>query len=303
MDDFNRPLYGDVFGVLQGAEIAVGLPFPNRLQGNIADPPQHQNEINRELWGEIEPADDGELTLFHPKPRFQLTSPESEEEEEEEEEEPEPEPEPVPAPRANARVPTGGTETPSGLATPSGYNSVTSTVPGGLETPDFVDLRKKRDGTESEPSGPRELYQVIPEREATAKGFMGSSTAYDMSNLGKAGGRSGAAILGAEDRGNKVRYSFLSGVVLDKKLTSQRKVGDVDISVEGDDDLTQDQLKAKYEASRASAKQIHVPGADVDRSGFEDVRNEEMKKRQRNEDDKGGKGKGKDKGKGEKFKF
>jgi splicing factor 3B subunit 2 len=23
MDDFNRPLYGDVFGVMQGAEIAV----------------------------------------------------------------------------------------------------------------------------------------------------------------------------------------------------------------------------------------------------------------------------------------
>ena len=29
MDDFNRPLYGDVFGVLQGAEIAVS-PFPIR---------------------------------------------------------------------------------------------------------------------------------------------------------------------------------------------------------------------------------------------------------------------------------
>ena len=25
MDDFNRPLYGDVFGVVQGAEIAVSL--------------------------------------------------------------------------------------------------------------------------------------------------------------------------------------------------------------------------------------------------------------------------------------
>lgn len=25
MDDFNRPLYGDVFGVLQGAEIAVSF--------------------------------------------------------------------------------------------------------------------------------------------------------------------------------------------------------------------------------------------------------------------------------------
>jgi splicing factor 3B subunit 2 len=37
MDDFNRPLYGDVFGVLQGAEIAG------------------QEEIDRSLWGEIEP--------------------------------------------------------------------------------------------------------------------------------------------------------------------------------------------------------------------------------------------------------
>lgn len=26
MDDFNRPLYGDVFGVMQGAEIAVSQP-------------------------------------------------------------------------------------------------------------------------------------------------------------------------------------------------------------------------------------------------------------------------------------
>jgi splicing factor 3B subunit 2 len=74
----------------------------------------------------------------------------------------------------------------------------------------------------------------------------------------------------------------------------------VDISVEGDDDLTQEQLKAKYEASRASAQRVHVPGADVDRSGFDDVRNEEMKKRQRKEESSG---KNKSKEKAEKFKF
>jgi len=37
MDDFNRPLYGDVFGVLQGAELGG------------------QEQIDRSLWGEIEP--------------------------------------------------------------------------------------------------------------------------------------------------------------------------------------------------------------------------------------------------------
>ena len=77
-----------------------------------------------------------------------------------------------------------------------------STVPGGLETPDFIDLRKKtREDTEDLPSGPKELYHVIPERETTSKGFMGSSTAYDMSNVGKGPGPS---VLGAEDRGTKV---------------------------------------------------------------------------------------------------
>ena len=58
MDDFNRPLYGDVFGVMQGAEIAVSsLAFADESE---LTSPQHQNEINRELWGEIEAMDDGE---------------------------------------------------------------------------------------------------------------------------------------------------------------------------------------------------------------------------------------------------
>ena len=85
-----------------------------------------------------------------------------------------------------------------------------STVPGGLETPDFIDLRKKtREDTEDAPSGPKELYHVIPEREATAKGFMGSSTSYDLSNVGKGPGPS---VLGADDRGTKVSLAESRGI-------------------------------------------------------------------------------------------
>ena len=202
-----------------------------------------------------------------------------EEEEEEEEEESEPEVEEEPSrPSRSAAAPGAGAETPSGLATPSGYQSMVSTVPGGLETPDFIELRKNtRADTEDAHTGPKELYHVIPERETSARGFMGSSTAYDMSSLGKGGG--GPAVLGADDRGTK------------------RKVGDVDISVDTDEDLTQAQLKERYEASRASHNRVHVPGADIDRSGFDDVVVGEMKKRQRKEQGKGGKDKA------EKFKF
>ncbi|WWC64658.1 uncharacterized protein I303_107269 [Kwoniella dejecticola CBS 10117] len=237
MDDFNRPLYGDVFGVMQGAEIA------------------NQDQIDRTLWGEIEQMDE-----------------ESEEESDEEEEDEDGE-EAVPN---TGHAPADGLETPSGLATPSGYNSVVSTVPGGLGTPDFIDLRKNtRAESEDVPSGPRELYHVIPERETSSRGFMGSSTAYDVSNVGRPGG---PAVLGADDGGRK------------------RKAGDVEISISEDDDLTQEQLKAKYEASRSQGSKVYVPGADADRSGFDDVMAGEMKKRARKDDKKG-------KEKAEKFKF
>lgn len=58
MDDFNRPLYGDVFGVLQGAEIAVSeLLHVWGTQLDILS--QHQNEVDRSLWGEIEHVEEG----------------------------------------------------------------------------------------------------------------------------------------------------------------------------------------------------------------------------------------------------
>ena len=72
----------------------------------------------------------------------------------------------------------------------------------------------------------------------------------------------------------------------------------MEISVDTDEDLTQAQLRERYENSRAQANRVHVPGADADRSGFEDVIGGEMKKRQRKET---GGGKGKEKT--EKYKF
>jgi splicing factor 3B subunit 2 len=85
-----------------------------------------------------------------------------------------------------------------------------STVPGGLETPDFLQLRKDARPGDSEISAtpvPRELYQVIPERQTSSRGFMGSSTAYDISNLGEGAG--GPRVLGQDDRGTKVNIRLL----------------------------------------------------------------------------------------------
>lgn len=79
----------------------------------------------------------------------------------------------------------------------------------------------------------------------------------------------------------------------------QRKAGDVDIAIDVDENITQAQLKERYEASQASQNKVHVPGADADRSGFDEVVSGEMKKRARKET--GGKDRGKDKA--EKYKF
>lgn len=63
--------------------------------------------------------------------------------------------------------------------------SVVSTVAGGLETPDFLELRKSaaRPQAESSDTGPRSLYQVVPEKQTQIRGLMGSERGYDVSGL------------------------------------------------------------------------------------------------------------------------
>lgn len=100
-------------------------------------------------------------------------------------------------------------QTPSGMETPSGMTSVVSTVAGGLETPDFLDLRKNtgvRALPETTDAGPRQLYQVVPERQTAIRGLMGSERGYDIAGLAQSGAPANVPVLGQE-RGQKVSLS------------------------------------------------------------------------------------------------
>ncbi|KAH9989984.1 hypothetical protein BJV77DRAFT_645816 [Russula vinacea] len=157
LDEYNRPLYGDVFGVLPKTnDTAMGEP------------------VDKNLWGELEPEEDEEEE-------------ESDEEDEEEDEE------------ATEATPADGLQTPSGLATPSGMASVVSTVAAGLETPDFLELRKTSTASVRDDGGNRQLYSVLPEKQTSVRGLMGSERGYDISGVAGAS----VPVLG-EERGNKV---------------------------------------------------------------------------------------------------
>ena len=101
--------------------------------------------------------------------------------------------------------------------TPSGLTSVVSTVAGGLETPDFLELRKTSNRQE-EPSGPRSLYQVVPEKQTTVRGLMGSERGYDVAAV--AG--TSLPVLG-EERGTKVRSPPASSVYVSLTTFSSGK--------------------------------------------------------------------------------
>ncbi|KAG0655590.1 hypothetical protein C6P46_000813 [Rhodotorula mucilaginosa] len=213
LDEFGRPLYGDIYGVV-----------PNGADGIGGDP------IERDPWGELEPEEEV-----------------SEEEESEEEEEDEDE---------EQAAPGDGLQTPSGLETPSGMASVTSTVPGGLETPDFLELRKRREETEPEvDTGPKSLYQVLPERESRMRGFMGSDRVYDVSGVTQQATK--APVLGQEDRGTK------------------RKAGGVEVALDAAEleGLSEADLRARYEQASRAGRSHH--------EDFSDFVGEEVAKRRK----------------------
>ncbi|KAI9574157.1 hypothetical protein HD554DRAFT_2044895 [Boletus coccyginus] len=220
LDEYNRPLYGDVFGVL-----------PKVSDVNIGEP------IDKNTWGELEP---------------------EEEEEEEEEEESESEAEEAP----EAAAPADGLQTPSGLETPSGLTSVVSTVAGGLETPDFLELRKTAPSRErEEDTGPRSLYQVVPEKQTSVRGLMGSERGYDVAAIA---GASGAPI-----------------PVLGDERGTKRKANGVEVSLDATEleGLSEEELRRKYEQhSRGSAG---VAGSKED---FSDMVAKEMAKKKQKMD-------------------
>ncbi|KAG6331856.1 hypothetical protein ID866_7232 [Astraeus odoratus] len=232
LDEYNRPLYGDVFGVL-----------PKVTDVNGGEP------VEKTPWGELEPEEEEEEE-------------ESSEEEEEEEEE-------VTEPAS-----TDGLQTPSGLVTPSGLTSVVSTVAGGLETPDFLELRKTTRETKADSdSGPRSLYQVVPEKQTSVRGLMGSERGYDVSAVSS--GQGPVPVLG-EERGTK------------------RKANGVDVSLDASEleGMSTEDLRRKYDQhSRGSAG---VPGSKED---FSDMVAKEMAKKKQKMD------REKETRRGEKYKF
>lgn len=218
IDEYGRPLYGDVYGVAPKNEFE-----------------EQDAMVDRTPWGELEP---------------DLEESEEEEEESSDEEDEDDDRERI----ADA----------SGLETPSGFESVASTVPGGLETPDHIELRKRREQTDDHDEdeddgsrGPKSLYTVLPERESRIRGFMGSDRVYDVSALQG----DSAPVLGKEERGTK------------------RKADGVQVALDAADleGLSEAELRAKYDsASRARS------GAQED---FSDMVSEEAAKRRRKADE------------------
>ena len=208
LDEFGNPLFGDVLGNAEGQQAQEEVQALGE-------------RVEMEKWGELEAEED-----------------ESEEEEDEDEEEEEGANEAdEDEMRSGLETPIDGLQTPGGLETPGGMQSITSTVPGGLDTPDFLELRKgARGGDEG-----RQLYQVIPERQtAGGKGFLASDHGYDLAQLGKAGTSNGPRVLDAEERtGSKRKAQSGVEVALDAS------------ELEG---LSESQLAARYEEAQAAAR-------------------------------------------------
>lgn len=225
VDEFNRPIYG--------AEVyAPPPPVPE----NAVEPGE---PIERTLWGVLEPDE------------FEEDEDEPEEEDDEE-----------------RGVDMTGLATPSGLQTPaggfetpSGFASTVSTVPGGLETPEFLDLRKRRDereGTETDDGRPKQLYQVVPERKAEvgSRGLLGSDRAYDVSGLT-------GPVLGAEEpRGTKRKQAASAGVAVSLDASE----------LEG---ISEAELRARYDAQRRNTGSAGQGGTE----DFSDFVREEAAKR------------------------
>lgn len=157
-----------------------------------------EEDVDRTQWGELES--------------------ESEESSEEEEEDGE---------DLGAVPDESGLITPAeGLVTPSG---LTSGVPAGMETPDTIELRKKKIESEMEDNETPVLYQVLPEKRADRIGasMMGSTHVYDLAGAAAAAaaaaGGSRAGRGGAIDREGMVELALdPSELDMDNEAMAQR---------------------------------------------------------------------------------
>ncbi|KAJ3012417.1 UNVERIFIED_CONTAM: Splicing factor 3B subunit 2 [Siphonaria sp. JEL0065] len=240
VDEFGRPLYGDVFGV---------------AAAEVVDQ-RHVAQIERTLWGELEPEEEVEV--------------EDDEEEEEQEEEEQEE-----APPAPQSYPESGLVTPSGLAS----------VPSGLETPDYIELRKdtRRD------DGPKELYKIIPQKDTSVRGFMGSQHTYDLSSAGSQFAPPPPTSGTSSEINSRKRKAIPGLVTGDKPVAMSLNPEDLEDGLEGD------AVKRAYEDKMKAARK-EAAGEDFSDLVAEHANRQMAKKRKKDDGVKKG-------GKEEKFKF
>lgn len=143
------------------------------VQAGDYDELGRDDEVDKRPWGELESESEEE---------------ESSEEEEEEQQQQQQQPD------------VTGFITPaeSGMATPSGISS----VPAGMETPDMIELRKKKIEDAMEGGETPDLYTVLPEKAAgmVGRSMMASSHVYDVSAAKRAvASAAAAAAAGSSD--------------------------------------------------------------------------------------------------------
>ncbi|CAK9303807.1 unnamed protein product [Gordionus sp. m RMFG-2023] len=215
VDEFGNPLYGDVFNTR--AHEYKGAPV--------------DEEVDKTPWGELESG--------------------SEDEEESSEDEA------IKLPNQNIEgANMGGLITPSepGLITPSGLASTPMIgIGGGLQTPEVIELRKKKQTIEHEMEAGSEiptLYKVLPQKASSNPNadFLASSHVYDMSSLSVQSGLLSSSLLTPNPSGlASVPSGIKSGLP-----------GAVEISLAPEElDLvnTRDALSQRYERQLRASKQ------------------------------------------------
>lgn len=216
VDETGRPLYGDVFGI-------------SRTSGADA----MDEEIDRGMWGEPESESSGD---------------------EDDDEDGEEGGEPGENDGKDADGDASGLVTPGaeGLITPSGITS----IPAGLETPETIELRKKKIESEMEGGDTPALYTVLQERRTEGLGasMMGSTHVYDMT--GAAGGQAPPSVIAAR-RGGAISTGGPSDAA------RVEKDGAVELTLDPSElDLDSEAMASRYEETMRS-RQAHLRREDL----------------------------------------
>ncbi|XP_053664829.1 splicing factor 3B subunit 2 [Anopheles marshallii] len=206
-----------------------------------------EEEIDRTVWGELES--------------------ESEESSEEEEDEGE---------DMTAQPDESGLITPAeGLVTPSG---LTSGVPAGMETPDTIELRKKKIESEMEDNETPVLYHVLPEKrnERIGAAMMASTHVYDISAAGGGGGAGGPGA-GGPAAGAGGRGAGRSGGPVDRE-------GMVELALDPSElDLDNEAMAQRYE-QQMREQQSHLQKEDLSDMLAEHVARQKSKRKRQQTD-------------------